>query len=211
VIDEVGWGLVDGIAAGALGAIVLTLVERHRLVAHDWLQVIPLSSAALSYAIAAPLGGSGFIAALVAGLMFGVLYRRHGGEITYLVDVGGQVLNAVTFIVFGAIALGLAGLGARRPTVAFVGWFGPRGLASIVFAIHRARWIYAPTSTSWSRPCWSPSPFGVRARTHRFAAHECVRTLVHRPTRAVADGEHIRLRAPLATSRRYSRPPASTG
>jgi NhaP-type Na+/H+ or K+/H+ antiporter len=78
--------------------------------------------------------------------------------------VGGQVLNAVTFIVFGAVALGpalhvldwrvafyavlsltlarmlpvaiaLLGLHARRPTVAFVGWFGPRGLASIVFAI----------------------------------------------------------------------------
>src|SRR5205085_6220908 len=83
---------------------------------------------------------------------------------TYLVDVGGQVLNAVTFIIFGAVVLGpalhvvdwrialyailsltlarmlpvalaLVGLRARRPTVAFVGWFGPRGLASIVFAI----------------------------------------------------------------------------
>ena len=33
------------------------------------------------------------------------------------------------------VALALLGLDARRPTVAFVGWFGPRGLASIVFAI----------------------------------------------------------------------------
>ena len=74
------------------------------------------------------------------------------------------MLNAVTFIVFGAVLLGPAlgdvtwsialyavlsltivrmipvaiamiGTGARRPTVAFLGWFGPRGLASIVFAI----------------------------------------------------------------------------
>jgi NhaP-type Na+/H+ or K+/H+ antiporter len=164
ILEEIGWGLVGGIAAGALGAIVLSFVERRRLVAHDWLQVIPLAAAALSYGIAAPLGGSGFIAAFVAGVVFGVLYRSNGGEPTYLVDVGGQVLNAVTFIVFGAIALGpalhildwrialyaalsltvvrmlpvalaLLGLHARRPTVAFVGWFGPRGLASIVFAI----------------------------------------------------------------------------
>jgi NhaP-type Na+/H+ or K+/H+ antiporter len=164
IVEEIGWGLVGGIAAGAVGALVLGFVERRRLVAHDWLQVIPLSAAALSYGIAAPLDGSGFIAAFVAGLVFGVLYRSHGGEVTYLVDVGGQVLNAVTFIVFGAVALGpalhvldwrvafyavlsltlarmlpvaiaLLGLHARRPTVAFVGWFGPRGLASIVFAI----------------------------------------------------------------------------
>ena len=164
VFEEIGWGLVGGVVAGVVGAIVLGFVERRELVAPEWLQVIPLSAAALSYGIAAPLGGSGFIAAFVAGLVFGVLHRSHGGETTYLVDAGGQVLNGVTFIVFGALALGpalhvldwrialyavlsltlarmlpvalaLLGLRARRPTVAFVGWFGPRGLASIVFAI----------------------------------------------------------------------------
>ena len=164
VLEEIGWGVVGGVAAGALGAVVLGFAERRRLVAADWLQVIPLASAALSYGIAAPLGGSGFIAAFVAGLVFGVLYRSHGGEVTYLVDAGGQVLNGVTFVVFGAVALGpalhlldwrialyavlsltlarmlpvalaLAGLHTRRPTMAYVGWFGPRGLASIVFAV----------------------------------------------------------------------------
>ncbi len=29
----------------------------------------------------------------------------------------------------------MLGMGARRPTVTFLGWFGPRGLASIVFAV----------------------------------------------------------------------------
>jgi sodium/hydrogen antiporter len=84
--------------------------------------------------------------------------------VTELVDEGGELFNAMTFIVFGAIILGpvlgeitwqvvlyavlsltvvrmlpvalaVAGTGARRPTVAFLGWFGPRGLASIVFAV----------------------------------------------------------------------------
>ncbi len=165
VFEEIGYGVVGGVVAGALGAIVLGFAERRKLVAADWLQVIPLAAAALSYGIAAPLGGSGFIAAFVAGLTFGFLYRAHDrGEVTYLVDSGGQVLNGVTFIVFGAVALGpalhvldwrialyavlsltlarmlpvalaLAGLHARLPTVAYVGWFGPRGLASIVFAV----------------------------------------------------------------------------
>src|SRR4051794_39319783 len=105
VVEEIGWGVVGGLAAGLVGAIVLGFVGRHRLVAHDWLQVIPLSAAALSYGIAAPLGGSGFIAAFTAGIVFSLVYGAHHGEPTYLVDVGGQVLNAVTFIVFGAAAL----------------------------------------------------------------------------------------------------------
>ena len=33
------------------------------------------------------------------------------------------------------VAVALLGSGARPPTVAFLGWFGPRGLASIVFAV----------------------------------------------------------------------------
>ena len=164
VLEEIGWGLVGGVAAGAVGALFLGFVERRRLVSEHWVQVIPLAAAALSYGIAAPLGGSGFIAAFAAGLVFGVLHRSRGGQVTYLLEAGGEVLNAGTLIVFGAVALGpalrvldwrialyallsltvarmvpvalsLVGLRARWPTVAFVGWFGPRGLASIVFAV----------------------------------------------------------------------------
>jgi NhaP-type Na+/H+ or K+/H+ antiporter len=151
VLDEIGWGLVGGVVAGVAAGVILRVAHRRNLVADHWVQVIPLAGAALSYGIAVALGGSGFIAAFVAGLAF-------------LVDSGGQILNAVTLIVFGAVALGpalhlldwrialyavlsltvvrmvpvalaLAGLHPRKPTVAFVGWFGPRGLASIVFAL----------------------------------------------------------------------------
>jgi NhaP-type Na+/H+ or K+/H+ antiporter len=96
--------------------------------------------------------------------VFGALRRRTGGEVTHLIEEVGEVFSAVTFIVFGAVLLGPAlgdvtwsialyavlsltivrvvpvsvamiGTGARRPTLAFLGWFGPRGLASIVFAV----------------------------------------------------------------------------
>jgi sodium/hydrogen antiporter len=164
VLEEVGWGAAGGVAAGAVGALVLVYAERRELVAAEWGQVIPPATAALAYGISVPPGGSGFIAAFVAGLTFGVLRRSYRGEVTYLVDEVGQVLNAVTFIVFGAVALGpalgaldwrialyavisltiarmlpvavaLHGLDPQRQTVGFVGWFGPRGLASIVFAV----------------------------------------------------------------------------
>ena len=129
-----------------------------------WLQILTLASALLAAGIATGLGGSIFIAAFSGGFVFGVVGRDSGGEVSYLVDEGGELLNAVTFIVFGAailgpaldeltwevlvyavlsltvvrmlpVALALLGSGARRPTVAFVGWFGPRGLATIVFAV----------------------------------------------------------------------------
>ena len=164
VLEEIGWGVAGGVVAGAAGAVLLGYAERRNLVAGEWMQVFPVAAAALSYGIAAPLGGSGFIAAFVAGLVFGVLRRQYHGGVTYLLDEAGQVLNAVTFIVFGAVALGpalrvldwrialyavvsltiarmlpvalaLLGLDAQRPTLGFVGWFGPRGLASIVFAV----------------------------------------------------------------------------
>ena len=129
-----------------------------------WLQILTAATALLAAGIATGLGGSIFIAAFTAGFLFGVLRRGSGGEVSYLVDEGGELLNAVTFVVFGAailgpalddlgwevllyaalsltvvrmlpVALSLLGTGARRPTVGFVGWFGPRGLATIVFAV----------------------------------------------------------------------------
>ena len=114
VAEEIGYGIVGGVAAGAVAALVLRFVEPRRLVAEDWLQVIPLAAAALAYGIAAPLGGSGFIAAFVGGLVFGGLRRREDSDVGYLTDATGLVLAGVTFVVFGAVALG--------PALHVVGW-----------------------------------------------------------------------------------------
>jgi NhaP-type Na+/H+ or K+/H+ antiporter len=164
VLEEIGYGLVAGVLAGVLGALVLRVAVRRSLVEPHWLQILTAATALLAAGIATGLGGSIFIAAFIGGFMFGVIGRDSSGEVSYLVDEGGELLNAVTFIVFGAailgpslddlgwkvlvyamlsltavrmlpVALSLLGSGARRPTVAFVGWFGPRGLATIVFAV----------------------------------------------------------------------------
>ena len=164
VAEEIGWGVVGGAAAGALGATIVVVGGRRRLVETTWLQVVPLAASALAYSLADAMGGSGFIGAFVGGMVFGGLRRRHGGEVGYLIEELGGVLSAVTFIVFAAVLLGpnlgsatwaivlyavlsltmvrmlpvaaaLIGTAARPPTVAFLGWFGPRGLASIVFAV----------------------------------------------------------------------------
>ena len=92
--------------------------RRFAFVDDQWLQVVPVAAAVLAYSLADGLGGSGFIAAFVGGMVFGGLRRRHGGEVGYLLEELGGVLNAITFIVFGAVmlgpALGDADVGDRR-------------------------------------------------------------------------------------------------
>ncbi len=164
VVEEIGYGILGGLGAGAVAAAVVVLAGRRGLIAKSWLPVIPIAAATLAYATAAALGGSGFIAAFVAGALFGALLRRDPAEITQLTEEVGELLNGVTFLLFGAVLLGPAlgdlswrivlyglisltltrmlpvaiamlGTHARLPTIAFLGWFGPRGLASIVFAL----------------------------------------------------------------------------
>ena len=163
VAEQIGYGVLGGLVGGAAAAAVLLTAGRRGWVDGVWLRVVPLAGAAASYGLALGLGGSGFIAAFVGGGVFGFLRRRFAGEIEQLLEELGGVLDSLTFLVFGAVllvpavetiggagvvyavlslivirmlpvAVSMLGTGARRPTLAFLGWFGPRGLASIVFA-----------------------------------------------------------------------------
>ncbi len=163
-VEEIGYGILGGIAAGLITVAVLRIAHRRDLITPSWRQVVPIAGAALAYGVAVALGGSGFIAAFVAGAIFGGLAPDQSEDASRLNDEIGSILGGVTFLVFGAVLLGpvlkhvswqialyavlsltvvrmlpvaiaLIGTGARRPTVAFLGWFGPRGLASIVFAV----------------------------------------------------------------------------
>ena len=164
IAEQIGWGLFAGAVIGVLGGALLRVAIGRDWVEGLWRPVLPLAAALLAFAVADSLGGSGFIAAFSGGLVFGHVSRQHGLRITYLTEESGEVLAAVTWIGFGAIAvtwvlphitwqivlyavvsltvvrmacvaIALARHGPRLPTVAFIGWFGPRGLASIVFAL----------------------------------------------------------------------------
>jgi NhaP-type Na+/H+ or K+/H+ antiporter len=164
VLEEIGYGMVGGVVAGLIAVAIVRIAGRRDLIEGAWLQVVPAAGAALAYGIAIGLHGSGFIAAFVAGGVFGGLLARDPAEVNRLAEEVGNVLNGVTFLIFGAVLLGpalghlswdlvlyavlsltvvrmlpvaIAMLGTRtRPvTLAFMGWFGPRGLASIVFAL----------------------------------------------------------------------------
>ena len=164
LLEEIGYGVVGGVVGGLVVAAIVIYAGRRDLIAGPWRQVIPGAGAALAYGTAAALGGSGFIAAFVAGMTFRLVLGRDPEHLNELSEQVGNVLNGVTFVFFGAILLGPAlgelswelalyavlsltlvrmlpvaiamlGSRARAPTFAFLGWFGPRGLASIVFAV----------------------------------------------------------------------------
>jgi NhaP-type Na+/H+ or K+/H+ antiporter len=164
VVEQIGYGVLGGVAAGLAAAAVVAICYRRDLVSESWLQVVPVAGAGLAYGIAVALGGSGFIAAFVAGASFGALVSRESEQASRLNEELGGLLGGVTFLIFGAVLLGpalehvswqialyatlsltlvrmlpvaiaLVGTDAQAPTVGFLGWFGPRGLASIVFAV----------------------------------------------------------------------------
>jgi NhaP-type Na+/H+ or K+/H+ antiporter len=164
VVEEIGYGALGGVCAGLIVAAVVAVGVRRGLISEPWLQVIPIAGAALAYGIAYGLGGSGFIAAFLAGVIFGALVPDHAGRSSRLSEEIGGLLGGITFLIFGAVLLGpslkhitvsialyavlsltvirmvpvaiaMVGARARWQTVAFLGWFGPRGLASIVFAV----------------------------------------------------------------------------
>src|SRR5215218_8770106 len=166
VAESIGYGLLMGAVAGLAAA----MVQRRAAPSDNeeraqWRWLLTPVAAALAYGLAAPLGGSGFIAAFVAGMLFGTVGgSRHDAREPLPAQDLGALLNALTFVAFGAafikplleraswqvalyallsltvvrmVPVALATLGTRSSaaTVAFMGWFGPRGLASIVFAV----------------------------------------------------------------------------
>ena len=164
LFEEVGYGVVGGVVAALVVGAVVVYAGQRNLIDGAWRPVIPAAGAVLAYGTASALDGSGFIAAFVAGMVFRAVINREPGEMNRLTEEVGGVLSGVTFVVFGAILLGPA-LGdldwklalyavlsltvvrmvpvaiamldshVRLPTLGFLAWFGPRGLASIVFAV----------------------------------------------------------------------------
>jgi sodium/hydrogen antiporter len=164
IAEEIGFGAAAGLAAGAIGAWVLRGFAARGWMEGTWKQINAVATPALAYLVAVALGGSGFIAAFVAGIVFGAIAGAQAEPTTHLAEESGELLNAVTFLLFGAVLLGpvlgdadwrvigyavlsltvvrilpvalaMVGTGMRRVTVGFLGWFGPRGLASIVFVL----------------------------------------------------------------------------
>ena len=157
-------GPLAGIAAGLGGGLLIRRAVNAEWMHRHFFQISILILAPTAYALASLIGGNGFLAAFCAGLAFGHAAKDMRGHIYEFTELEGRVLMLMTFLLFGAAlapealmratprdfiyallsltlirmaacSLALVGSGLRWWTHLFIGWFGPRGLASVLFAL----------------------------------------------------------------------------
>ena len=163
-LADLAIGALVGLAVGFAGGWLLRHARRRGWAAEEFSGIAVLTLALAAYTLPLALGGNGFVAAFCGGMAFAAAAgRRAPAELAFLEQAGGLV-SLLVWLTFGALAVpilldlltlptvlyavlsltlvrmvpvALASLGSRldRNTVLFVGWFGPRGLASLVFAL----------------------------------------------------------------------------
>ena len=162
-LEQIGLGVLVGIGVGLVGGWLVSLASRKSWMADPFQRLALLALALISWALADQIGGNGFIAAFVGGLAVGPTVERVGDQLIRFTEAEGQLLNLSVFFIFGVLVIGLiqplswevalyallslsvirmlpvavslAGTHLRSVSVLFMGWFGPRGLASIVLGL----------------------------------------------------------------------------
>ena len=164
-LGQVVLGPAAGIAVGFTGARAVSWASRRGWINHAFLQISSIALALLTFSAAEMIGGNGFIAAFVGGLVVGNTMPKHTCEqMLDFAETEGQLLGLLAFLVFGAVdivtafrqagalvflyaalsltlirmlpvSVSLAGAKLGLPTHLFLGWFGPRGLASILYVL----------------------------------------------------------------------------
>ena len=164
VVEEIGIGLAVGMGLSALATMLLKYARGQQWFTSTWIQVPVVALAFGCFSLAQLIGGSGFIAAFSGGLLFAVMARQVREEFLLAAEAAGDTLSLITWVIFGSAVVGqavghfswlillysvltltvirmlpvyvsLSGMGMSTESKLFVGWFGPRGLASIVFAV----------------------------------------------------------------------------
>ena len=163
-VGELTVGALVGVGIGVIGGKVISIARQRAWTEHGSRRLAALSLALLSFLVASHIGGNPFVAAFVGGLCFGAAARADAAESIEFTELTGSLLSLALWFIFGGgfvlpafqhldlqialyaiasltvvrmipVAISLIGSGEDRATVAFVGWFGPRGLASVVFAL----------------------------------------------------------------------------
>ncbi|MGB5592462.1 MAG: cation:proton antiporter [Crocosphaera sp.] len=164
-LEEIGIGVLVGASFSVMGTQLQQFCWKRDWVSQQWRPALAIALAVASFSTAQHLGGSGFIACFVGGLIFGgIVTKQQKEKLLIPAEATGDVLSLITWVAFGSSVVMLA---LRQPTwqaflygilsltvirmlpvflvlfgmkldlwtKLFVGWFGPRGLASIVFAV----------------------------------------------------------------------------
>lgn len=164
VVQELGIGLAVGLGLASIGTRLMKLCWNRGWITEIWMQVTVVGLAIACFSVAQSLHGSGYIAAFVGGIVFGYNAKEATHKLVFAAEGIGETLALVTWMLFGAMVIGktyefftwqvvayallsltvvrmlpvylsLSGTLEGARSRFFLGWFGPRGLASLVFAI----------------------------------------------------------------------------
>lgn len=164
VAQSIGIGLGAGLAVSLLGSYLMRVSLLRELMGEAWTHLPVVALSILAFSLSQQLGGSGFIGAFCGGLLFGHLEKARKEKLLEESENVGNLLSLFTWVFFGASYVGqalpfitpqiviysilsltlvrmlpvficLSGTGLSTREKLFAGWFGPRGLASIVFGL----------------------------------------------------------------------------
>jgi NhaP-type Na+/H+ or K+/H+ antiporter len=163
LFEQLGYGTAVGVAVGLAGGWLISQAERRGWMAEPLAQLATVALPVACVLASEAVGASMFIAAFVAGLATQVGFREVGKHSVAFTEDWGRLFNLFVFFLFGLlvtrvwsdvtvpillyavlsltvirmlpVAVALWGTGLSRATVLFMGWFGPRGLASIVLGL----------------------------------------------------------------------------
>ena len=164
VAQEIGIGLGVAVVFSLVGVKLISICWHRDWFTDVWIQIPVVTLALACFATAQTLHGSGYIAAFVGGLLFGHFAKEHTHKLVMAGEGIAELLAMLTWVAFGEAAVGqswagmtldvviysllsltlirmlpnviaLTGTGEKLETKLFLAWFGPRGLASIVFCI----------------------------------------------------------------------------
>jgi NhaP-type Na+/H+ or K+/H+ antiporter len=171
VLEQLGLGTLVGAAIGFLGGMLLAFARKKEWMTGSMQQLGLIALPFFCVLVSEPIGASMFIAAFIAGLAVQIKYKEAAQHSVEFTEGWGQLLNYFVFYLFGLfvvrawgnfdykmviyavvsltlvrmipVAIALIGTRLSKYTVLFMGWFGPRGLASIVLGL-----VYLEQETS---------------------------------------------------------------
>lgn len=160
----IGIGIVVGVGLTYVGSFLLARCLKSQWVSESWARILVIALAFSIFGLAELLGGSGFIACFAGGILFGIIAKKEREQLVIAAEGIGDAFALATWTLFGAIIVGallieislthviyailsltvvrmlpvflaLFKTGIDHKGKLFMGWFGPRGLASIVFVV----------------------------------------------------------------------------
>jgi len=163
-LKQIAYAPVIGGSVGLLGGVLVDRASKRGWMNPTFQRLTSIALAILVYAIAESLEGNGFIAAFFGGLLLGTRTKNVREQIQEFGDTEGQQLMLFVFLIFGLVlvpfavkywdmkaliyavlsltvirmvpvAICLIGTRMDWGTIGFIGWFGPRGIASVLYLL----------------------------------------------------------------------------